>query len=98
MSNNDFDDDFSFLDICILKKKIFEKENIPEVFNIAFEINGNVFEAKNLTLNEKNKEINLKIKLKEEEINSSIPINIKCYEKSWLIFNRILQILNFYLI
>ena len=88
MNNFDLDEQKSFLDIYILKMKIYEKENIPEVFNLSFEINGNVAEAKNILLNEKNKEINVKIKIKEEDLNTSMPINIKCYEKSWLIFNR----------
>ena len=88
MNNFDLDEQNSFLDIYIIKMKIFEKENIPEVFNLSFEINGNVVEAKNILLNEKNKEINVKMKIKEEDLNTSMPINIKCYEKSWLLFNR----------
>ena len=66
MNNFDLDEQKSFLDIYILKMKIYEKENIPEVFNLSFEINGNVAEAKNILLNEKNKEINVKIKIKKK--------------------------------
>ena len=88
MSNKEFDNVSSFLDISILKIKIFDNENIKDSFYLCFDINGIISEEKIIKINEIKKEINLKIKLKDDDLKPSIPIYIKCYKKFWLIFNK----------
>lgn len=46
MSNKEFDNVSSFLDISILKIKIFDNENIKDSFYLCFDINGIISEEK----------------------------------------------------